>query len=110
MKRVREYLEANFMHNVSLSQLSTLTGISPYYLLRAFRKTVGLPPFEYLLHLRILSAKELLRQGHPLIEVALETGFVDQSHFTRHFKRIVGFTPGQFVAKGKIIQDRFLQG
>ncbi len=105
VQRVREYLEANFRHNVSLSQLSALTGISPYYLLRAFRKTVGLPPLEYQLHLRILSAKKMLRQGYPIAEVALETGFVDQSHFTRHFKKIVGFTPRQFVAKSKIVQD-----
>ncbi len=107
VKQVCEYLEANFRHNVSLSQLSALTQISPYYLLRAFRKAVGLSPYEYLFHLRIGYAKKLLRQRRPIVEVALETGFGDQSHFTRQFKKVVGFTPGQFVAKSNIVQDGY---
>jgi AraC-like DNA-binding protein len=103
--RVREYLDANFMRNVSLSELSALVGISPYYLLRTFRNSVGLSPFEYLIHLRILAAKRMLRRGCPIVRVALATGFADQSHFTRQFKRIVGFTPGQFAEKCNIVQD-----
>ncbi|MGB5971832.1 MAG: AraC family transcriptional regulator [Nodosilinea sp.] len=55
-----------------------------------------LPPHAYLTHLRIAQAKQQLRQGQSLNQLALELGFVDQSHFTKTFKASVGVTPGQY--------------
>ena len=69
--------------------------------MRAFRKEVGLPPHEFLTQVRIRRAMKLLLRGLPIAEVALETGFVDQSHLTNRFKRLVGTTPKQF-AEGSI--------
>jgi AraC-like DNA-binding protein len=93
----REYIEAHYIDNPSLKELSEAAGLNPFYLVRVFRKKVGMPPHEYLTQVRVERAKELLCDGLPIAEVALETGFVDQSHLTRRFKRAVGFTPKQFA-------------
>jgi AraC-like DNA-binding protein len=93
----REYIEAHYTGNPSLKELSGVVGLNPFYLIRVFRKEVGLPPHEYLTQVRVERAKRLLCDGLSIAEVALETGFVDQSHLTRRFKRLVGFTPKQFA-------------
>lgn len=95
----REYLEANYAENVTLRQLASVSDISPFHLLRTFHEVVGLPPFEYQTQLRISQAKKLLRDGRSIADVAAETGFTDQSHLTRHFKRVVGVTPGKYSAR-----------
>ena len=97
VQQVRDYLEAYPLTNVTLADLATLTGLSPYAVLRAFRRQTGLTPHTYQLQQRIERAKKLLQNGEVVAQVAAETGFFDQSHLTRHFKRIVGATPRQFV-------------
>lgn len=97
VKRTQEYLKANYQANISLEQLSNLVNLKPLRLLRVFRKALGLPPHTYLVQVRITQAKRLLGMGMSIAEVAVETGFSDQSHLHRHFKRIVGVTPGQYV-------------
>lgn len=82
--------------NPSLQQLCQLTNLSPYYLTRIFSSTVGIPPHAYLNQLRIVHAKRLLAENWKIAEVAQETGFTDQSHFTKTFKTLVGVTPGQY--------------
>ncbi|MBD2464387.1 AraC family transcriptional regulator [Oscillatoria sp. FACHB-1407] len=92
----REYLETHYTENVSLETLAAIAHLSPFHLLRTFRKQVGLPPHEYLNQVRFRQAKKLLVQGQPIREVAHVTGFADQSHLTRQFKRMIGVTPGQY--------------
>ena len=96
VRQAREYLEDHCAENVSLEQLASHVHLSRFHLLRVFRDQVGLPPHAYLNNARVMRAKELLLAGAPIVDVALETGFVDQSHLTRQFKRVVGVTPGQF--------------
>ena len=62
------------------------------------QREVGMPPYRYISHLRVQQAKALLQQGVPAAVVAAETGFFDQSHMYRHFKRVCGVTPSQFKA------------
>jgi len=102
---VREYLDAHFDQDVELEFLAQLAGISPFHLNRLFRIQVGIPPHAYQVQRRIALAKVLLRDGWAIARVAHRTGFADQSHFTRHFKRAVGTTPGQFVPERKNVQD-----
>ena len=97
VQSIRDYIEAFYMQNPSLTDLADLAQMKPLRLLRTFRKEMGLPPHAYLLQVRIHHAKAQLAQGRPIAEVAIATGFADQSHFTRHFKRFVGVTPGQYV-------------
>ncbi|MDQ3461350.1 MAG: helix-turn-helix transcriptional regulator [Deinococcota bacterium] len=74
-----------------------VAGLSPYHLLRVFRLELGLSPHSYQIQRRIGIAKTLLAQGERIAQVAACTGFTDQSHLGRHFKRLVGVTPGQFA-------------
>jgi AraC-like DNA-binding protein len=97
IKIAREYIDAHYTGNPSLKELAAVVGLNPFYLVRVFRKEVGMPPHEYLTQVRVERAKKLLCEGMPIAEVALETGFVDQSHLTKRFKRLVGFTPKQFA-------------
>lgn len=105
VKTIRDYLKAHYAENVSLSHLTSITNLSPFHLLRVFHNQVGFPPHEYQTQVRIAHARKLLLEGRPISHVALETGFCDQSHLSRNFKRIVGMTPGRFSSQSKIVQD-----
>lgn len=74
-----------------------LTGISKYHLLRSFTKQKGISPYSYLETIRISEAKQLLENGYSPLEVALQTGFTDQSHFSNFFKKFIGLTPKQYM-------------
>ncbi|MCP4693369.1 MAG: AraC family transcriptional regulator [Desulfobacterales bacterium] len=100
VKTAREYIEDAYFENITLRQLADLVNLSPYYLTRVFKKTTGLPPHEYLTQVRISRAREMLKNGEPIVSAAMDAGFVDQSHFTRIFKKFVGVTPGQY-SRGK---------
>jgi AraC-like DNA-binding protein len=105
VRLAREFLDENYDRDVGLEHLSRITELSPYHLNRIFRREVGMPPHAYQIQRRIARAKVLLRQEWRIADVAHYTGFADQSHFTRHFKRMVGVTPGQFVPDRKNVQD-----
>jgi len=94
---VRDYLETHFAKSISLTELSALSGVSPFHLSRRFRARYGLPPYMYLELVRVNRAREMLRRGDPISRVAFDTGFSDQSHLTRRFKRVVGVPPGQYA-------------
>jgi AraC-like DNA-binding protein len=102
VKQAREYIEDNFRRNISLQDLSGLCNLSPFHLIRVFGESVGVSPHIYLKQVRVKRAKELLTRGLTLAFVAQETGFADQSHFSRHFKQITGLTPGKY--------SNFIQG
>ncbi|PYJ84566.1 MAG: hypothetical protein DME22_12360 [Verrucomicrobia bacterium] len=101
---VRDYIDAKFAEDISLDDLSRLTGLSAYHLLRSFREEIGLPPYQYQLQRRVLHAMRRIRAGDSLASAAVDAGFVDQSHLNRHFKRILGVTPGRFRGSRKNIQ------
>lgn len=95
--QVRDYLLTHYTSNISLDELAALVNLPPLRLLRTFRKQVGLPPHAFLTHVRVQQARRLLAAGGAISEVALETGFADQSHLHRHFKKMLGVTPGQYA-------------
>ncbi|MBW4040357.1 MAG: helix-turn-helix transcriptional regulator [Acidobacteria bacterium] len=96
IRRVRDYIEAYYPRNISLADLSTAVETSPFHLLRTFRREVGLTPHGYLIQVRVEAAKRLLRSRTGIADVAGRTGFTDQSHLTRHFKRLTGVTPNRY--------------
>lgn len=100
--RVRDYLDSHFSENISMKQLADLVNLSPFYLARLFQKAVGLPPHAYQVQRRIQKAKELIRHGVKLSEVAFDCGFTDQSHLSRHFKKSLGLAPGAYQRMTKI--------
>ena len=97
IKRVKEHLDVYFRRDITLGDLAAIAQFSPYHMLRTFRSSVGLTPHAYLIQIRIEEGKRLLRTGNSISDVSASTGFTDQSHFTRHFKRIMGVTPGQYL-------------
>ena len=97
LEKAVAYIHDTLGESISLEELSTQVGLSPFYFSRIFTRQMGLPPHAYRKQLRILKAKQLLLNKLPIAQVAQETGFADQSHLTRQFKQIVGVTPGQYV-------------
>jgi AraC-like DNA-binding protein len=98
VSRVKAWLEGNCEQNVSIRSLADLAGLSPYYLVRAFHRQVGVPPHRYQTIVRVNRARTLLRSGAALSDVTYSTGFCDQSHLTRCFKSTLGVTPGSYAA------------
>ncbi|SUI70095.1 helix-turn-helix transcriptional regulator [Shewanella baltica] len=94
---VKSFIDDHPAADISLEELATLAGLSPYYLLKQFQRYYGLPPHAYQIQARVRLAKGKIKQGTRLLDVALDCGFHDQSHLNRHFKKTVGVTPGQFA-------------
>ncbi|WP_158817672.1 AraC family transcriptional regulator [Methylocapsa sp. S129] len=97
IKRVKAYLLERFDESVTLDELSVLSRLSPFHLVRSFARHVGAPPHAYQIRVRIERARTLLRNGTAPAEAAHLLGFGDQSHFTRHFRRIMHVTPAQYA-------------
>jgi AraC-like DNA-binding protein len=95
--RARDYLQHRFHETVTLNDLGNVSGLSRFHLLRSFAARVGLPPHAYQLRLRIERAMMLLRTGLSPSDVAGLVGFADQSHLTRHFRRLVQVTPAEYA-------------
>lgn len=101
LQRVIDYIQSHLDRDLSLKELAALVDLSPHYFAQLFKQSIGLPPHQYLIRCRIERAKELLIRQLPLAEIAKAVGFVDQSHFHRHFKRLVGVTPKAFMQQTK---------
>jgi AraC-like DNA-binding protein len=96
--RAKAYLRERCSESVSLHELGHVSGLSRFGLAHAFTKEVGLSPHAYQLHVRVERARSLLKQGVSPAIVATTMGFADQSHFTRHFKRILQVTPSRYAS------------
>ena len=97
LRRVRDLLQAEYARTVTIGELAREAGLSSFHLIRVFGASFGLPPYKYLELVRIQQARRLIQDGYPLTHVVHATGFSDQSHLTRYFKRIVGVTPGNYA-------------
>jgi AraC family transcriptional regulator len=104
LRAVVEYIEENLADGPSLAELAAVVGLNPYHFARQFKAATGQPPHQYVIARRVERARQLLEAGTDLslAEVALHTGFCDQSQFSHHFKRLVGVTPGQFRTPSRI--------
>ena len=97
LDRIREFLHENYSHQIKLEDLAGISGLSRFHVVRAFASEFGLPPHTYQIHVRVAKARKLLAVGRGVADLAAEIGFSDQSHFTRHFKRITHVTPGHYA-------------
>jgi len=96
--RLRAYIDDHYADDIRLDDLAHYAHWSPFYLLRVFHQEVGLPPHAYLESVRIRAAQRYLERDIPIVQVAYETGFSSQSHFSNAFKRFIGVTPGRYRA------------
>lgn len=97
VRRARAFLHGALAEKVTLDQLAAHAALDKFRLVRAFRQEVGLPPYEYLTYLRVARARELLQREARVAQVAQDVGFYDESQLHRHFRRIVGTTPGAYA-------------
>jgi AraC-like DNA-binding protein len=95
--RARALLDERLGEPVTLDELAAHARLDKFRLCRAFREQVGLPPHAYVTHRRVSLAQVLLARGVSQAEVALQVGLYDQSQLHRHFKRILGVTPGAWT-------------
>lgn len=104
LRLASDYLADRSDRNVGLDELAAVAGVGKFRLVRMFRERTGLPPHALQIAHRVRTARRLLEAGEPITSVAAATGFVDQSHLHRHFRRSVGVTPGEYqrrlVAQG----------
>lgn len=96
VRRVKDYLAAQYQGAPHLRDIAQAAGLSPYHLLRVFAAATGQTPHAYLTQLRVDNAKNLLRSSRSLADIAADCGFADQSHLTRLFRRQYGLTPGAY--------------
>ena len=97
LERAAECLASDLDQKISLDDAADAAGLSKYYLLRSFKARYGISPHLFRLQKRIDAARKLIQKGLTLSDVAVLTGFTDQSHLTNQFRKYTGATPGQYV-------------
>jgi len=94
LKAVLGYIEDNLERELSLSEIAEIAGVSVSHFKVLFRKSLGLPPHQYVIRRRVERAASQLREGKmPIGEIALENGFCHQSHLAMHVRRVLGVSP-----------------
>jgi len=99
VQRACDFIQDNYRDGLTLEQIAGVACLSPFYFQRVFVRQTGLSPHEYLLQCRLRHARRLLAGGLPPSMAAVESGFYDQSHFNRCFKRVYGLAPGEYCRK-----------
>lgn len=94
LRRVKEFINENLEEDLPLAAIAEVADLSQFHFARAFRRTTGFTPQQFLMQQRIERAKELLAKDDlPIVEISLRTGFKNQSHFTTLFRKYTKFTP-----------------
>ncbi|WSF89163.1 AraC family transcriptional regulator [Streptomyces sp. NBC_01744] len=101
-RSLRDLLDERLLEGLTLEEAARLVHAHPTHLVRAFSGAFGIAPHQYVMSRRVDLARRLLLDGQPAGEVATAVGFYDQSHLTRHFKRVVGIAPGRYARTGTI--------
>jgi AraC family transcriptional regulator len=97
LRRVKEFIDARISNDITISDLAAVAGLSQFHFIRAFKDSVGLSPYQFVLSERIHRARELLSERYlSIAEVALAVGFGDAAQLNRVFRKLVGVTPTAF--------------
>jgi AraC-like DNA-binding protein len=99
VSKALDLMQDRFAENLSVEELARATELSPFHFIRMFRRGLGMPPHGYLTQIRLRHARRALAAGMAPAEAALASGFCDQSHLTKHFKRSYGITPAQYAGQ-----------
>ena len=94
LRTVFEYIEANLEEKITLSELASIAGVGKFYFCRLFKASTHMTPYKYVLCQRVERAKKLLKESDlPISDIALESGFSNQSHLAKHFRNMLDLTP-----------------
>ena len=96
LQPIAHYLSEHCTQIIHLDNLCEQASLSRYHLTRQFKQVYGIPPHEYLINRRVQHGQKLLKQGARIIDSALNSGFADQAHFQRTFKKLLSATPKQY--------------
>jgi len=97
VEAAREYLQANMTKDLDMASVARAAALSPYYLTRIFKAQYGVPPYRYVIRLRITYAAELLRTSMlSVTQIRHRVGFNSLSDFITIFRRHVGVSPMQY--------------
>lgn len=96
---LRELIDARIVPGITMAEAAALLHFHPTHLIRAFTREFGLAPHQYLTSRRVDLARAMLLGGRSAGAAAVGSGFYDQSHLTRHFRRVVGVSPGRFAGR-----------
>lgn len=97
LQRVLDYIEAHLEESISIQALSEIAGLSKFHFGRTFKHSKDMTPHEYMVQCRVRRTQRLLTETDmPLSEIALASGFSDQSHCARRFRQQIGITPSQY--------------
>jgi AraC family transcriptional regulator len=100
LRRVIEYTNAHLSEPIDIDTLATISHLTPFHFTRMFSKSVGMTPHQYVVRLRLQRALRLIREDRlGLAQVAVDTGFADQAHMSRWFKRVYGVSPSRVMAE-----------
>jgi AraC family transcriptional regulator len=103
--RAVEYIQDHLDTDLTVSRIAQAVYISPYHFTKLFKQSTGQSPHQYVVEARVRKAKELLTKGKFTIsEAAYHVGFVDQSHLTRHFKRVFGLPPKRLLSRSRLLE------
>jgi AraC-like DNA-binding protein len=97
-RRLRDLLDDRVTQSFTIAEAARMLGVHPSHLVRSFSAAYGIAPHRYLTGRRVDHARRLLLRGRRPAEAAAAAGFHDQAHLTRHFRRVLGTTPGAFAA------------
>lgn len=100
IRRAKAFLRRELARDVHLEEVARVAGMSPFHFSREFKRATGMPPHRYLIQQRVLHAESLLRQrgvSKSLAQIAADSGFFDQAHMTRHFRKLLGTTPAALI-------------
>jgi AraC family transcriptional regulator len=97
LQQTIDYIQAHLDAKLSLDTLATELNLSVYHFCKLFTRSMGIPPYKYILQQRVERAKQLLnRSPRSISDIALDCGFANQSHLNRHFTRLTGITPKKY--------------
>lgn len=102
-----DFIRSRFKEDISLKKMAELVSISPFHLVRLFKRHTGISPYEYLLVIRTEFAKKMLRKGYKVQDAAREAGFYDTSHFSRSLRKMTTTSPRSFLSSRKAILYNF---
>jgi AraC-like DNA-binding protein len=102
---VKDFILENIGQSIKLDSLAAIASMDRYKFLRWFKREVGLTPMDYVILQRVERGKKMLKNGKPSVHAALDSGFYDQSHFSKYFKHFTGITPGEYQQQCNILQD-----
>ena len=110
LQQVKDYLEDNLSENLTIAELAALIPLSQFHFARALKAAIGEPPHRYVLRRQVEQAKVSLSVTKlPIADIAAQVEFVNQSHFSARFRKLVGVTPNQYRRQIKGTHEQQIQ-